>query len=87
MKKSDVPAGTCLLKKKDFLKFSGLVLRNIFVVFLSSSRRETAKHVIKKTEEKKRQETLFFPLNFFGKRFLTWTPPQELLVVFLKSPC
>jgi hypothetical protein len=29
----------------------------------------------------------FFPLNFFGQKFLTWIPPQKVFVVFLNCPC
>jgi hypothetical protein len=48
------------------LRFSGLILENIFMVFLGSSCRETAKNAIKKVDGKRRQE--FFFLNFFGFR-------------------
>jgi hypothetical protein len=51
------------------LRFSGLVLENIFVVFLGSSHRETAKNAIKKIEGKRRQEKSFFPQLFRPKAF------------------
>jgi hypothetical protein len=47
----------------------GLVLEIIFVVFLSSSCRETAKNAIKKIEAEKRQGLLFFPQLFWQKAF------------------
>jgi hypothetical protein len=54
-----------------FLRFSGLILENIFMVFLGSSCRETAKNAIKKNRwEKTKGKKLFF-LNFFGQKFLT----------------
>jgi hypothetical protein len=53
-----------------FLRFSGLILENIFMVFLSSSCRETAKNAINKNFDGERRKD-FFPLNFFGQTFLT----------------
>jgi hypothetical protein len=59
------------------VRFSGhfFQTQNIFMVFLSSSCRETAKNATNKTEGKKSQD--FVPLNFFGKKFLTWTTPKS----------
>jgi hypothetical protein len=63
------------------LRFSGLILENIFVVFLSPSCRQTAKNAIKKIEEKNEKKNL----NFFGQKFLTRTFPKSFLV-FFNSP-
>jgi hypothetical protein len=35
----------------------------------------------------KDERIFFFPLNFSGQKFLTWTPPKKFLMVFLNSPC
>jgi hypothetical protein len=66
-KKSDVP--TYLLF---FLcvRFSGLIIENIFMVFLGSSCRETAKNAIKKKiDRKRRKEKSFFFSAFSAKSF------------------
>jgi hypothetical protein len=71
------------------LRFFGLILENISVVFLGSSCRETAKNAIKKIGGKMENTTgknIFF-LNFFGQKLLTWTSPKRFLLVFLNSPC
>jgi hypothetical protein len=62
----------------DFLRFSGLVLENICMVFLSSSCRETAKRRDKTNRSRKK---VFF-LNFFGKTFLHGLPPKSACGVF-----
>jgi hypothetical protein len=51
------------------LRFSGLVLENVFMVFLGSSCRETAKNAIKKIDGKRRQEKCFFFSTFSAKKF------------------
>jgi hypothetical protein len=81
--KNDVPT---YLPFWDFLRFSGPILENIFMVFLGSSCRETAKKAIKqksmgKDEREKKN------LNFFGQKLLTCTFPKKFLMVFLNSPC
>jgi hypothetical protein len=53
------------------LRFSGLILENIFMVFLGSSCRETAKNAIKKSmgkDERKNKSQLFGPKvkSFYG---------------------
>jgi hypothetical protein len=59
------------------LRFSGLILENIFMVFLGSPCRETAKKRDKKIDGKRRQDkSLFLVLNLFGQKFLTWTFPK-----------
>jgi hypothetical protein len=67
----------------DFLRFSGRILENIFVVFLGSSCRETAK------KGKRRQETgkkgVFSQL--FRPKVFDMDFPQKKIVVFLNSPC
>jgi hypothetical protein len=76
-KKSDVPTLIPTYFFGDFLRFSGLISENIFMVFLGSSCRETAKNAIKKIDGKRRQKKKFFFLNFFGQKFLTWTSPKS----------
>jgi hypothetical protein len=56
------------------LRFSGLILENIFMVFLSSSCRDTAKKRDKKIEGGKRQENSFYV--FFVKSFWHGFPPN-----------
>jgi hypothetical protein len=46
------------------LRFSGLILENIFMVFWGSPCRETARNAIKKIEGERRQEKSFFFLQF-----------------------
>jgi hypothetical protein len=50
------------------LRFLGLILENIFMLFWGSSCRETAKNAIKQIDRKRRQEKSFFSLNFFGQK-------------------
>jgi hypothetical protein len=55
----------------------------MFMVFLGSLCRETAKNAIKnKSMGKDDRKTKF---NFFGQFFFTWTSPNKLFVVFLNS--
>jgi hypothetical protein len=68
---------------RHFLRFLGLILENIVMVFLSSSCRETGKNGIKKSKRKNDRKQVFF-LNFFGKKFLTF--PKKFFMVFLNSP-
>jgi hypothetical protein len=82
-KKNEV--GTMVPSFEFFLRFSSLVSsnqkkKNIFVVFLGSSCRETAKNTIKKIEGKRRQEKK--NLNFFGQKFLTRPSPKTFFGVF-----
>jgi hypothetical protein len=55
------------------LRFSGPILENIFVVFLGSSCRETAKNAIKKNSMEKRKDerkkVCFFDIDFPQKVF------------------
>jgi hypothetical protein len=53
----------------DFLRFSGLILENIFMVFSGSSCRETAKNAIKTIDGKRRKEKSFFFSIFSAKSF------------------
>jgi hypothetical protein len=66
-KKNDVP--TYLPFFELFLRFSGLILENIFMVFLGSSCRETAKNATKKIDGERRQEKMFFFSTFSAKSF------------------
>jgi hypothetical protein len=53
-----------------FLRFSGLILENIFMVFLGSSCRETAKNAIKKNSMgKDERKKVFFSSTFSAKSF------------------
>jgi hypothetical protein len=66
------------------MRFSGHVLGNIFVVFLSSACRETAKHVIKKSKGAN-DRGKFFLSTFLAKK-ITWIIPKSFMV-FLNFPC
>jgi hypothetical protein len=70
-KKSDAP--TCPL----FLRFLGLTLEHIFMVFLGSSCRETAKNAIKDDRKK-----VFFPQLFRPKVFDVDFPQKVFCGVF-----
>jgi hypothetical protein len=71
------------------LRFFGLILENIFVVFLVFglliSCRETANEsTIKKVDGKgKTTGKKGGFLSFFGQKLLTWTFPKKFFVVFL----
>jgi hypothetical protein len=62
------------------LRFSGLILEHIFVVFLGSSYRETAKNAIKKIDGKNERKKGFFSQLFRPKVF-------DMDLWFLGSPC
>jgi hypothetical protein len=64
------------------LRFSGLVLENIFMVFLGSSCRETAKNAIKEIDGKRRQEKSFFSQLFRPKVFDMDFPQKVFCGVF-----
>jgi hypothetical protein len=69
------------------LRFSGLISDNIFVVFLGSSCRETAKNAIeKKIEGKRRQEKSFFPQLFLPKVFDMDCFPQKVFCGVFELP-
>jgi hypothetical protein len=53
----------------DFLRFLGLIFKNILMVFFGSSCRETAKNAIKKIDGKRRQEKSFLFSTFSAKSF------------------
>jgi hypothetical protein len=59
------------------LRFSGLILENIFVVFLGSSCRETAKNAIKKSMGIRQQKKFFF-LNFFRPKVFDMYFPKKV---------
>jgi hypothetical protein len=59
------------------LRFSGQIFENIFMVFLGSSCRETAKNTIKKNRWEKTE----------GKKFFLTFSAKKLFVVFLGSSC
>jgi hypothetical protein len=65
------------------LRFSGLILENIFVVFLGSSCRETAKNAIKKIRwEKTKGKKFFFSQLFRPKAFDIDFPQKKIYGVF-----
>jgi hypothetical protein len=63
------------------LRFSGLILENISVVFLGSSCRETAKNAIKKLDGEMRQEKAFSPLTsqLFRPKVVDTDFPKKVL--------
>jgi hypothetical protein len=79
-KKSDVPTYVPAFFEI-FLRFLGLILENIFMVFLGSSCRETANSAIKQIDGKRREGGKKI-LNFFGQKLLTWTSPKKCLWCF-----
>jgi hypothetical protein len=65
------------------LRFSGLILENIFMVFLGSSCRETAKNAIKKKSMgKDEMKKVFFPQLFRPKAFDMDFPQKVFYGVF-----
>jgi hypothetical protein len=82
--KSDVP--TYLPFLRFFLRFSGLILENSFMVFLSSSCRETAKNAIKESDGKKRKEKSFFSQLFRPKAFAMLDFPQKVFAGVFELP-
>jgi hypothetical protein len=68
------------------LRFSGLILENICMVFLGSSCRETAKNAIKKTMGTDERKKVFFSLNFFGQNVFDMDFPQKDLCGVFELP-
>jgi hypothetical protein len=65
------------------LRFSGLILENILMVFLGSSCRETAKNAIKNFRwEKTKGKKFFFPQLFRPKVFDIGFPQKGFYGVF-----
>jgi hypothetical protein len=64
------------------LRFSGLILENIFMVFLGSSCRETAKNAIKIISMGKDERIFFFPQLFRPKVFEIDSPQKVFYGVF-----
>jgi hypothetical protein len=69
--------GTYLPTFLRFFGVSGLILEKMFMVFLGSSCRETAKNAIKQKSMERRQEKSFFFSIFFGQKFLTCIFPKK----------
>jgi hypothetical protein len=65
-----------------FFRLSGLILENVFVVFLGSSCRETAKNAIKKSMEKDERKKVFFSQLFRPKAFDMDFPQKVFFGVF-----
>jgi hypothetical protein len=80
--KSDVPSPTYLFLR--FLKIFRSDLKNIFMVFLGSSCRETAKNAIKKIEGKRRQD--FFSSQLFRPKVFDMDFPQKVFNVVFELP-
>jgi hypothetical protein len=68
-----------------FLRFSGLILENIFMVFLGSSCRETAKNAIKKKSMGK-DERIFFPSQLFRPKVFDIDFPQQVFYGVFELP-
>jgi hypothetical protein len=72
------------------LRTSGLILENICVVFLSSSC-SIQRNGQKRDNKNRREKTtgadrgILF-LNFFGKKFLTWTSPKKFVYGVFELP-
>jgi hypothetical protein len=64
------------------LRFFGLILENIFMVFLGSSCRETAKNAIKKNRWEKTKGKKFFFSTFSAKVFDMDFPQKVFYGVF-----
>jgi hypothetical protein len=64
------------------LRFSGLILGNIFMVFLGSSCRETAKNAIKNSMGKDERKKVFFSQLFRPKVFDIDFPQKVFYGVF-----
>jgi hypothetical protein len=64
------------------LRFSGLILESIFMVFLGSACRETAKNAIKKSMGKDERKHLFFSQLFRPKVFDMDFPQKVFCGVF-----
>jgi hypothetical protein len=80
LKKKSV--GTMVHLFYDCLRFSGLILENMFMVFLGSSCRETAKNAIKNSKGKDDRKKVFFLSTFSAKSFGHGFPPKKMLWCF-----
>jgi hypothetical protein len=77
---TDLPASCFFVGR--FLRSSGHIFKNVLMVFLSSSCRETTKKRDEKIKGKTKKMTgdkAFSPVNFFGNKFLPWTIPKSFL--------
>ena len=68
------------------MRFSGLILENIFMVFLGSSCRETAKNAIKKNRWEKTTGKKFFFLNFFRPKVFDMYFPKKVFYGVFELP-
>jgi hypothetical protein len=62
---------------RDFLRFPGLILGTTYMVFLSSSCRETAETRLKQSKEKKRQD--FFFSQLFSQKAFDMDSPKSFV--------
>jgi hypothetical protein len=68
------------------LRFSGLILENIFMVFLGSSCRETAKNAIKKNRWENTTGKRFFFSTFSAKKVFDMDFPQKVFSSVFELP-
>jgi hypothetical protein len=69
-----------------FLRFSGLILENIFIVFLGSSCRETAKNAIKKKSMGKDDRKKVFFSQLFRPKVFHMNFPQKVFYGVFELP-
>jgi hypothetical protein len=69
-----------------FLRFSGLILENIFVVFWGSSCREIAKNTKKKIDGKRRKEKSFFFSQLFRPKVFDMGFSQKVFYGVFELP-
>jgi hypothetical protein len=65
---------------------TGLILKNVFVVFLGSSCRETAKNAINKYRWEKTTGKMFFFLNFFRPKVFDMYFPKKVFYGVFELP-
>jgi hypothetical protein len=64
------------------LRFSGVILENMFMCFGGPHAEKRSKTRLKQNRREKMTGKKFFSLNFFDQRFLTWTFPKTMYGVF-----
>jgi hypothetical protein len=68
------------------LRFLGLILEHIFMVFLGSSCRETTKNAVKENRWEMTKGTSFFFSQLFGQKLLTWIFPKKYFYGVFELP-
>jgi hypothetical protein len=84
-KKSDVPIYLPVLRF--FEIFRSDFRKNVYGVFGLLMQRNGQKRDKIKSTGKYERKKVFFSLNFFGQKFLTWIFSKKFFMVFLNSPC